>query len=220
MAGKRKEGIRFHRTGFFDIGIKGSQKVIKDKRLLIQVFFPPLKYGLPLLFAAAILVPDTVPEYLSAAAAGFVGSILITRLMRWQWVNSVLRIAFYLIVPMVLTLGRIEPAIWVTQGMLDLYDYAYGALALFTVLTLKFTRRKRGFKATPMDFLVLLIALIVLTLSASFLGGSQMGYVAVKLIVLYFGLEVLIGELRGELRKIAIGMLTALVLLAVRGVSG
>jgi len=36
--------------------------------------------------------------------------------------------------------------------------------------------------------------------------------------VLYFGFEVLTGELRGELRKIALGVLAALVLLAVRGV--
>jgi len=35
--------------------------------------------------------------------------------------------------------------------------------------------------------------------------------------VLYFGFEVLVGELRGELRKISVGLLAALALLAVRG---
>jgi hypothetical protein len=40
------------------------------------------------------------------------------------------------------------------------------------------------------------------------------GYVAVKLIVLYFGFEVL----TGELRKIALGKLAGLALLVVRGV--
>jgi hypothetical protein len=36
--------------------------------------------------------------------------------------------------------------------------------------------------------------------------------------VLYFGFEVLTGELRGELRKIAMGLLAALSLIALRGI--
>jgi UDP-GlcNAc:undecaprenyl-phosphate/decaprenyl-phosphate GlcNAc-1-phosphate transferase len=126
-------------------------------------------------------------------------------------------VVFYLMVPMVLSLGRIEPAGWATQAMLAVYDYAFGALALFTVMTLKFTRREKGFKATPMDFLILLIALVAPNLPDSYIDGLHKGYVAVKLIVLYFSFEVLIGELRGDLRKIALGVLAALVLLAVRG---
>jgi hypothetical protein len=89
-----------------------------------------------------------------------------------------------------------------------------------TVMTLKFTRRQKGFKATPMDFLILVIALVVPSLPERFIDAPHMGFIAVKLIVLYFSFEVLTGELRGELRKIALGMLTALVLLAVRGVVG
>ena len=213
-----QHSLRFHRTGFFDTGIKARLKFIKDKSLLIRACFLPLQYGLPLLFAAAVLVRETVPGYLAAVAAGFAAAILMVRVLRWQWVNPVLRVAFYLTVPMVLSLGRIEPAEWVTKALLTVYDYAYGALALFTVLTLKFTRRKKGFKATPMDFLILVIALVVPNLPERFIGEVHMGFVAVKLMVLYFGFEVLTGELRGELRKIALGMLAALALLAVRGV--
>ena len=69
--------------------------------------------------------------------------------------------AFYLMVPMVLSLGEVEPAGWVKPAMLAAYNYAFGALAFFTVMTLKFTRRQKGFKATPMDFLILVIALVV-----------------------------------------------------------
>jgi hypothetical protein len=74
-------------------------------------------------------------------------------------------------------------------------------------------RRKKGFKATPMDFLILLIALVVTNLPDSFISGLHMGFIAAKLIVLYFGFEVLTGELRGELSKIALGLLAALTLL-------
>ena len=212
--------FRFPRTGFFDTGIKARLKIIKDKSLLIRACFLPLQFGMPLLLTAAVLVRGEVPGYLSAVAAGFAAAILIVRLMRKEWVNNVLRVAFYLIVPMVLSLGDVEPAGWVKPGMLVAYNYAFGALALFTVMTLKVTRRQKGFKATPMDFLILVIALVVPNLPDTFISGLRLGDIAVKTIVMFFSFEVLTGELRGELRKIAMGVLAALALLAVRGVMG
>ena len=193
-------GFRFPRTGFFDTGIKARLKIIKDKSLLIRACFLPLQFGMPLLLTAAVLVRGEVPGYLSAVAVGFAAAILIVRLMRWQWVNNVLRVAFYLIVPMVLSLGDVEPAGWVKPGMLVAYNYAFGALALFTVMTLKVTRRQKGFKATPMDFLILVIALVVPNLPDTFISGLRMGDIAVKTIVMFFSFEVLTGELRARSR--------------------
>jgi UDP-GlcNAc:undecaprenyl-phosphate GlcNAc-1-phosphate transferase len=217
FAAAEQRGFRFPRTGFFDVGVKGRLKVFKDKNLLIRACFLPLHWGLPLLFAAAGLVRAEVPGYLGAAAAGFAAAILIVRLMRKDWLNAVLRAAFYLTVPMVLSLGEAQPADWAGPAGLAVYNYAYGALAFFTVLTLRFTRRRKGFKATPMDFLILVIALAVPNLPGTFAGGLRVGETAVKLLVMYFGFEVLVGELRGELGKVAIGLLAGLALVAVRG---
>ncbi len=213
-----RRGFAFHRTGFFDVGIKSRLKFIKDKSLVIRACFLPLQYGLPLLFVAAGVVRSQVPGYLAAAVAGFAAAILIVRVMKKEWVGNTLRVAFYLMAPMVLSLGGIEPAAWVTPALLRGYNVAFGALALVTVLTLKFTRRRKGFKATPMDFLILVIALVVPNLPDSFISGLSLGDIAVKTIVLFFGFEVLIGELRGELRKLTVGMVAALALLVVRGI--
>jgi UDP-GlcNAc:undecaprenyl-phosphate GlcNAc-1-phosphate transferase len=93
----------------------------------------------------------------------------------------------------------------------------FGVLALFTVLTLKFTRRQKGFKATPMDFLILVIALVVPNLPDPMIRSVHMGELAVKIIVLFFSFEVLLGELRGSTTRLTLGMLAGLALLAVRG---
>ncbi len=215
-----RRGFVFQRQGFFDTGIKRRLKPLKEKGLLIQALFLPLLYGLPLLFAAAGLVRAEVPGYLGAAAAGFAGAILIARWVRKEWVNPVMRVAFYLLVPMVLSLDGAGPAGWVQPRHLAAYNYAYGLLAFFTVLTLKFTRRRKGFKAAPMDFLIVVLALVVPNLPGTFAGGMHMGEMAIKLIVMYFSFEVLIGELRGELRKLAGGLLAGLGLLAARAVLG
>ena len=103
-----------------------------------------------------------------------------------------LRIAFYLIGPDRAALGQVEPGGLGPTGRLP-HTLAFGALAFFMVMTLKFTRRQKGFKATPMDFLILVIALVVPNLPDPS-SQLRMGELAVKIIVMFFGFEVLIGR--------------------------
>ena len=72
---------------------------------------------------------------------------------------------------------------------------------MFVILTLKFTRRRKGFKTTPMDFLVLFIALLVPNIPDTRIQSLHMGMIAAQIIVFLFGFEVMIGELRGELKR-------------------
>jgi UDP-GlcNAc:undecaprenyl-phosphate GlcNAc-1-phosphate transferase len=97
------------------------------------------------------------------------------------------------------------------------YNFSFGILAVFVLLTLKFTRRRKGFKVTPMDFLILFIALVVPNLPDAQIRGYHMGLVAAKIIVLFFTLEVLIGELRGKLNRLGFATVGALLIMSVRG---
>jgi UDP-GlcNAc:undecaprenyl-phosphate GlcNAc-1-phosphate transferase len=213
-----RRGFRFHRTGFFDLRVKGRLKSIKDRRLPIRIIFPVLQYGLPLLFAAACLVPQAVPGFLAVTAAGLAAAIACTWLMRPQWRDAVMRLALYLTAPVLSGLGQLAPAAWIEPAVLRVYGFAYGILALVTVLTLRLTWRKQGFKTTPMDFLILMIALVVPNLPEPVLGGAHLGEVAVKLITLFFGFEVLAGELRGRSGGLAAMLIAALTVLAARSV--
>jgi UDP-GlcNAc:undecaprenyl-phosphate GlcNAc-1-phosphate transferase len=85
------------------------------------------------------------------------------------------------------------------------------------VMTLKFTRRQRGFKATPMDFLILVIALLVPVLPDPRIQSAQMGLLTVKIVTLYFGFEVLVGELRGKLTWLVATTTIALLVIGIRG---
>ena len=209
-------GFRLERTGFFDLEVKGRLKILKEKNLLMRTCFPPVEWGVPLLFLAAALVPAAVPGYFAALCAGFAAAIVFCRFFKGDVVESALRMAFYLTVPLVLYMGRAEPAEGIAPLLIRGYHLAFGALAFFTVLTLKFTRRKKGFKATPMDFLILVIALVVPHLPVPALAGTGMGELAVKIIVLFFGFELLLGELRGATGRLAVGVVAGLGVLAVR----
>ena len=69
-----------------------------------------------------------------------------------------------------------------------------------------------------MDFLILVVAIVVPNLPDPRIQSLQMGYLATKILVFFFGFEVLIGELRGNIKWMAVAVVVALILVAVRGI--
>jgi UDP-GlcNAc:undecaprenyl-phosphate GlcNAc-1-phosphate transferase len=68
-----------------------------------------------------------------------------------------------------------------------------------------------------MDFLIIVIALVVPNLPDPRIQNLHMGFLAAKIIVMFFGFEVLVGELRGQFNRLAAVVLSSLVVVAVRG---
>jgi UDP-GlcNAc:undecaprenyl-phosphate GlcNAc-1-phosphate transferase len=211
-----KKGFRLSRTGFFDLEVKGRLKGLKELQLPIRFCFPVIVYGLPLYFLAACLLPAEVPGAIGALAAGGVAAVVFIRLTRRSWTPGALRIVFYPMAPFVLALAQGSPADWAARPVLLLMKIGPGLLALFTVLTLKLTRRQKGFKPTTLDFLIILIALVVPNLPEPTIRRADMGALAAAIIALFFGFEVLLGELRGDTRKLTVGLLLSLGALSLR----
>ncbi len=86
------------------------------------------------------------------------------------------------------------------------------------ILVLKFTKRKKGFTATPMDFLIFGVALIVPNSTMGFIEDGHMELVAVKIIIFIFSYDVIIGELRGELRNLGLSTAAIFMLIFARGI--
>jgi len=210
-------GWRLNREGYFDLEIKGRLKVLKEKDLLIKTSFRAAEYSLPLLLLVCCFLPAAIPGYFSVIYFGLCGLTIITWVFKRSWFPGALRISFYLLVPLILRAGLVDTAAWSTPAILRLYHAAFGLLSLFLVLTLKFTRRQKGFKATPTDFLILVIALVVPILPDPQIKSHHMGFLSTQIIVMYFSFEVLVGELRGQLGRLGIAIIAALLLVAVRG---
>jgi UDP-GlcNAc:undecaprenyl-phosphate GlcNAc-1-phosphate transferase len=103
--------------------------------------------------------------------------------------------------------------------LLKAYIFSFGILIFFVLMTLRFTRRS-GFKTTPMDFLILFVALVVPNLPDEKIKNWQMGIVAAKIIALFFCYEVLKGELRLNTRRLAVTSVLALLIISIRGFVG
>jgi UDP-GlcNAc:undecaprenyl-phosphate GlcNAc-1-phosphate transferase len=190
----------FPRTDLIDKVIKGRLKILKEKHIIIKICFRSIEYGLPLLLAISCLLLDNIPGYFAAIAGGLSLLILTCLLIRPSLSATSMRICLYFVVPFLIYL--VESVVRdFPLGANRLYHMAFGVMVLFVVLTLKFTRRRKGFKTTPMDFLVLFIALLVPNIPDTRIQSLHMGMVAAQIIAFLFGFEVLIGELRGELKR-------------------
>ena len=134
--------------------------------------------------------------------------------------GTVLGLILYLLTPFVIYLSEIDRVAWINGKLLQPYNLSFLFIALFVILTLKFTRRRKGFKVTPMDFLILFIAFVIPNIPDERIIGYHMGFIAAKIILLFFSYEVLMGELRGKWKTQGLAAIPALVVLGVRGLVG
>ena len=211
-----KAGWRVKRRGLIEKLVPGKLAILREKQILIKTSFNFVQIAVPLLLFFSSLLPTNIPSFYSLIALILIGLTIITWLFLKKWLVGALRISFYLIVPLTLRLGQIDMVAWMNSRAIMLYNLSFLALAFFVVLTLKFTQRKQGFKVTPMDFLILVIAIVVPNLPDPRIQSLDMGFLATKIIVLFFSFEVLVGELRGRTKRLAVATLAALLLVASR----
>jgi len=214
-----KTGWTFKRTGSFDKVIKGRLKELKERQLFIKISFRILTISVPLLFLFTCFLPSDIPMYFVYFSWGILGFFILIWLFKKKYLGGALRIVFYLIIPFIVYLSHTHTVSWMNEHTTQLYNLSFGGLILFVILTLKFTRRREGFKISPLDFLILFIAMIVPNLPDQWIQSYHLGLIATKIVVLFFSYEVLLGELRNRLHGIGIATIAALMVLTVKGIS-
>jgi UDP-GlcNAc:undecaprenyl-phosphate GlcNAc-1-phosphate transferase len=145
--------------------------------------------------------------------------ILLTWKIKREWTAPVIEVSIFLMIPFLVYLSEKDVAYLVNTTLIKAYALSFVILIFFVLLTLKFTRRK-GFKTTPMDYLILIIALVVPNLPDERIRVWQMGLVAAKIIVLFFTYEIIKGELRLDTKKLEITGIIALLVISLRGMIG
>jgi UDP-GlcNAc:undecaprenyl-phosphate GlcNAc-1-phosphate transferase len=171
-------GWQLQRFDLIDTAIKGRLKILKERFVFIKASFHFVEFVLPLLVIVSCLIPADIPGYFSWVFLALAAMTALTWIFFRNWLTGMLRIVFYMLVPTVLWLGKNDLATWIKPGALQIYHLSFAALALFVVLNLKFTRRQKGFKATPTDFLILVIALVVPNLPDPTIQSFNMGFLA------------------------------------------
>jgi UDP-GlcNAc:undecaprenyl-phosphate GlcNAc-1-phosphate transferase len=213
----KKRGWKFKRYDLVDKVIKGRLRILKEKNILIKVFSRLVEVGVPSLLLFTCFLPTSMPIYLSFFSMALLGLLLVTLCIKKEWMGTVLRLILYPLIPIVIYWGEADMVAWMNDKLVVSYNFSFGFLFLFVILTLKFTRRRSGFKSTPMDFLILFIALVVPNFPDKQIQSYHMGLMAAKIIVFFFSYEILIGELRVKLNRLVLTTILALMIISVKG---
>lgn len=208
---------RLNRRGYFDKVIKGKLRVIRDTNLHIRLAFQCIEYGLPLLLISASVLARRIPGYLQLTSIGFGLLIILARSFYPKWTVGILRIAVYMVIPFMVYFSEKEMAPWVPDNLRLCYHISFIAMIFLVIMTLRFTRRAKGFKSSPTDFLILFIALVGPNLPDAQIQSYHLGLMSAKIIILFFSYEVLFGELREKTDKLIAGTLVALLVIALKG---
>ncbi|MEM5786805.1 MAG: MraY family glycosyltransferase [Syntrophobacteraceae bacterium] len=212
-----RTGWTWRRYDLLDVVIRTKFKVLQESNIGIRVSFEALETGLPGLLLLSCFVAGEVPAYCSASALVLAALILTTWFLRKQWIGGAVRVSLYLLIPYIVYFSEMSPAGWVSEPFAILYNLLFGVIVLFMILTLKFTRRRKGFKTTPMDYLILFAVIVIPNLPGIELQNYQVNVIITKIVVFFFGFEVLMGELRGEFRRIALVTVSSLLFMGLRG---
>ncbi len=210
---------RLGRYDFLEHLIKGRVRRMRDEGVFIRTSFRSIRFGTPLLLLATCFVPSDIPVQfglLSVALLCLLGGVWV---FKTAWMRAGLMLALYLFIPLIVYMS-VERERSMVDAVHLFYNAAFVGLVVASVLTLKLTRRQRGFKSTPMDFLILFIALIFPYLLAAYLPGKGLPIVVAKTIMFFFGYEVVMGELRGRLNRLTLASIPAFALVAIRGLTG
>ena len=186
-----------------------------------MVIFKVVEFGVPLLLFSYLLYPADHTGLHFHFFRNLYALIIILWFLKKNWLRLTLTLTLYLLVPLIVYLSAADTRLSESRYYINVfYNYSFVFLVFFVVLTLKFTRRRRGFKVTPMDFLILFIALIAPYLAGMYMAHKEIGTVAAKTIMLFFSYEVLIGELRGHFDKLTFMTICSLIALTARGFLG
>ena len=210
---------RLERPGKLDRLIKNRLKMyIRERYIGVKLSQSIIEIGFPLLMIAVSTLPADIPVAMAALTAGLTLAILGVSLYRPTGLSGVLRLTVYFFLPMVIYYGEVNRLEWIPDEVMRWFNLNFVVLVFFAVLTLKFTRRKEGFKLKPIDFIILFVAIVVPNLPDTAINSYHAGPVATKIVVFFFVFEVLVGEMRGVLGRLGFATAMAMMVVAVKGI--
>jgi UDP-GlcNAc:undecaprenyl-phosphate/decaprenyl-phosphate GlcNAc-1-phosphate transferase len=212
----RSKEWQMHRFKFFDIRVAGRLRILKREGTVIRFMFPAFVWGIPLLLLLTCWLTSAVPGYVSLGALCLAGIVVVTLFFWKERLSLVLRASVYLLVPFAVYLSNTPATDGKNGPPLTAYTMSFGIFAVLIIVISKLSRRTGGFKSSPMDFLIIILAVAVPNIPDQRLQEYQIGLIAAKVIMLYFSYEVLLAELRGKLKLVAGATVVSLLVLASR----
>jgi UDP-GlcNAc:undecaprenyl-phosphate GlcNAc-1-phosphate transferase len=193
-------------------------RLIQKRSLVIKICYGILELSAPLVLFVSCLTLANIPTYVGGVAFALLVGLLIVWIFNKQWLLGMLWVALFIMIPYLVPMAHIRLADLASLSTRYGYHLTFGILALLAVMTLKFTRRTKGFKVNPFDFLVIFISFLIASIPEIRHTVQDVSLITTKILALFFAFEVLIGETRGRVNKLNFFIMISLATVAVKSV--
>ena len=195
--------------------VAGLIESAKHSRLIAGLVSGAVLYGLSAFLVAGSFIVTSVP--FDFAAVGLVLSgLMLARLVlgKRAWFLPLRMLAYVAIVFVVYLLNIYQPDY--LSGF-DAVTYGFfGLMTLAIALTIRFTD-KGDFVTTPTDFLIILAVSSLVVLSSKGIVETVITAVTLKVIILFYGCELLLNKMKTNWNVFTVSVLVSLSVISIRG---
>jgi UDP-GlcNAc:undecaprenyl-phosphate GlcNAc-1-phosphate transferase len=156
-----------------------------------------------------------VPKDLAVAGALLFALLLTRMLLGYRAWFLFLRLIIYVSLAFVSYLLSEYPPDWLVRHP-NIEHLFYGVLALLVIVAVRYSAEE-FFKASPLDFLVVLVVLGLGIMTRNEYVGVHLASLVVHLIILFYGAEVVLKHMVSRWNMFTLSVLFALGILAARG---
>jgi UDP-GlcNAc:undecaprenyl-phosphate/decaprenyl-phosphate GlcNAc-1-phosphate transferase len=191
-----KYNFRFKRYEIIDKVIKGRLRFLKDRDTILLFAIVVLDILLPSLMIINCMVLHDLPAYISVSACILGVMIVCLWTMKKQIVGSLVRIILYFMIPAIIYLNLEQSFDFHGLSLRMLYLVCCFICILSALTLVRLNRSKDGFHISPMDFLILVIALSVSPLINTIMNSRQTGFIIVQILIFFYSYEILFNNSR------------------------
>jgi len=170
--------------------VPSVQRNSHPSRLSIGTYaFKALQLAVPLYLITSVAMPKEIPWDAGMIAAGLLVAV-VGSMVAGRWTAWVVRAGLYVGSTCLMYYSEVSPRLSGTDLMTPL-NIGFILLAGLVVLTIRFAGTDR-FQTTPLDYLIVLLAVVLPFLPEMTVSTVPVSLLAAKLIVLFFAFELLL----------------------------
>ncbi|HFD32672.1 MAG TPA: undecaprenyl/decaprenyl-phosphate alpha-N-acetylglucosaminyl 1-phosphate transferase [Gammaproteobacteria bacterium] len=173
-----------------------------------------LKAGMSLFIIAAAVMSNDVPIDLGVSSLVLFVFLLVTILSSW-FGDNLYRLLMFVTIGFSVYLLSTYPPSWLLEQISLIYVF-FVVITLISFITIRVTVKDQ-FQITPLDYLVVIMAVFVGMVPGIEHGTSSMVWMVVQMIILFYACELVIQNMRSQLNSFTGAAGLALVLIAYRG---
>lgn len=173
---------------------------LRGRRWVEEVPIRLLGVGVTLFLALSVFLPKQVPVEFGYSAAGLLVTLVVGLTAFPEAAPFLVRLGLYIGSTFVMYLS--EPALSGEVGLIhSSLNIFFGFMVVLIVTTIRFGREHR-FQTTPLDYLIVFVAIIIPWLPDVRVGDVELGLFTPKLIVLFFSYELLLSQATQQLTQL------------------